>query len=163
MEASQLAEAVNDSLGRLRIGPADYVPSLTEPEGPSTAGGVQSLQHLRLVPQQAGFQTLVVGSTNQVAGTGELRSFDYVDSLYRQRFKRPVPLDPRAYAEFLKTARSLLEVMRLRVTIAAPPADLLLASHAPPAEVQRSLSPLIVVITAVVMGALLAMYVLSRL
>ena len=35
---------------KVRIAPGDYAPDLMAPQGPSTAGGVQAMQHLRLVP-----------------------------------------------------------------------------------------------------------------
>src|SRR4029077_16820505 len=54
LEASDLAAALNESWKKVRIGPGDYVPELMAPQGPSTAGGVQAMQHLRLVSTQAG-------------------------------------------------------------------------------------------------------------
>jgi hypothetical protein len=166
IEANELADAVNASLGRVRLAPGDYVPSLTAPEGPSTGGGVQALQHLRLVPQQAGFQTLLVGSANQVEGVGELRSYDYVNAAYQARFRKPVPLDPNAYAEFLQMAKSLLEVMRLRVSVANTPDDLAVSNPPSPLLAEprpgRKGTPIVLAVVAIALSLALVSYLLTR-
>ena len=53
VKATDLAETFRSTVGRLRVGPYAYAPDMTAPEGPSTGGGVQALQHLRLVPPRA--------------------------------------------------------------------------------------------------------------
>src|SRR5579862_7829319 len=60
-QATSLSESFGGVLGRLRVGPHGYVPDMTAPDGPSTGGGVQDLQHVRLVPPQPSMPTLVVG------------------------------------------------------------------------------------------------------
>ena len=45
------------------MGAGDYVVELTVPEGPSTAGGKQSLQHLRVVARRKGYPTVVAGKS----------------------------------------------------------------------------------------------------
>jgi hypothetical protein len=127
--AHDLAEAITASLRNISVGPGAYSPELTAPEGPSTGGGLQSLQHLRLVPRSEGFPTLVVGSADQTLKKAELRSFDYVDRVYRERFNKPVPLDEAQYGEFLSMARNLFEVMHLNPRVVGPP----VASEPPPA------------------------------
>jgi hypothetical protein len=137
IQAHELADAVNAGLSKISLPPVGYVPSLTAPEGPSTGGGVQSLQHLRLTAPGGEHADIVAGTANQVAGTAELRSFEYVDMVFRGRFRKPVPIDPSAYRQFLDMTRSLLELMRLRTTIIdAPPelvSDLVAKSTMPPA------------------------------
>ncbi len=122
VQASDLAATFNSALMKMRLQPGDYVPELTAPEGPSTGGGVQSLQRLRLVPQQPGWPTLVCGSANQKEGTAELRTWEHLDAIYRHRFKRPLPLDRAQYDNFLQMAKNFLDVLRLRTTLAGPPA-----------------------------------------
>ncbi len=125
VQAHELADAVNAGLQSMSLAPGAYVGELTAPEGQSTAGGVQSLQHLRLVPRTPGFPTLVVGMANHVTGAADVRSFAYVDAVYQARFGTTVPLDRAAYDEFLSAATSLLEVVQLKVAVVdAPRADL---------------------------------------
>jgi hypothetical protein len=120
LQAQDLASSMNASFARMRIAPGQYVPELTAPEGPSTGGGVQAMQRIRLVPQAPGFPVLVVGSANHAQGMAELRTYDHVDAIHRHRFKRPVALDRAQYDQFLEMAKNFLEVLRLRVTLAGP-------------------------------------------
>jgi hypothetical protein len=124
LQASDLAAALNESLQKMRIAPGDYVPELTAPQGPSTAGGVQAMQHLRLVAGQSGLPTLVVGYANHAAGTAELRNYEYVDAVFRQRFHRPLALDRAQYDAFLGLAQQVFTVLRLQTSIVGPPANL---------------------------------------
>ncbi len=132
VRATDLAESFRSTVGRLRLGPYGYVPDMTSPEGPSTGGGVQAMQHLRLMPPQANMPTLVIGHLNQRDGTAELRTIDHVDAICRDRFKQGAPLDPGQYAQFLQTAQGFLAACGLRVAYTGPPADLLARLAAPP-------------------------------
>ncbi len=124
IQASDLAAAFNDALKRVRIMPGDYVPQLTEPAGPSTAGGVQAMQHIRLVPSQPGQPTLVVGHANQPEQRAELRTYEYLESVHQQRFRQELALDRGQYEDFVRLAKQILEALHLRTTVAAPPLDL---------------------------------------
>lgn len=124
LQASELASAINDALKKARIAPGDYAPELTAPQGPSTAGGVQAMQHLRLVAGQAGHPTLVVGHANHAEGKAELRSYEYVDAAHRQRFHRPLGLDRRGYDDFLGLAKQMFGALGLQTAIVGPPPDL---------------------------------------
>jgi hypothetical protein len=126
IQASGLATAFNDALKRIHLAPGDHVPEMTEPEGPSTAGGIQAMQHVRLVPHTSGggHATLVVGHANQADKTAELRTFDHVDAVYRQRFKRPLEIERARYDEFVGVAKAVLEALQFRVALAGPPAEL---------------------------------------
>ena len=123
LQATDLASACNDALKRMRIEPGNYALEMTVPEGPSTAGGVQALQHLRLVPGAPGFPTLVVGHANHADGRAELRTYDHVDAIHRTRFKRPLGLDRVRYDECLTLARHVLEALHLQTVVVGPPAD----------------------------------------
>ena len=48
IQASTLADSYRSTVGRLRVAPHGYCPDMTAPEGQSTGGGVQAMQHLRL-------------------------------------------------------------------------------------------------------------------
>jgi hypothetical protein len=117
VQGHELADAVNAGLRSVDIPPGRYVAELMSPEGQSTVGGAQSLQHLRLVPRLVGFPALLVGTANHVTGAAALRSFECVDAIHKARFGTPVPLDEDAYCAFLAATTSLLEVVQLTVTV----------------------------------------------
>jgi hypothetical protein len=117
IQAEDLAASMNATFQKMAIAPGYYVPELTVPEGPSTAGGKQALQRLRLVPRAPGYPILVVGSANQADRTAELRSYEHLDAIHRHRFKRPVALDRAGYEQFLEIARNFMTVLQLRTEI----------------------------------------------
>jgi hypothetical protein len=125
VQATDLAETFRTTVGKLKVGPHGFVPDMTAPDGPSTGGGVQAMQHLRLMPPQARMPTLLVGHLNQRDGTAELRTLEYVDAISRERFKQGAPLDPTQYAQFLQSTQTFLAACGLKVTYAGPPADLI--------------------------------------
>lgn len=125
MQATDLAESFRSTVGRLRVGPYAYAPDMTAPEGPSTGGGVQALQHLRLVPPQSNMPTLVVGHVNPRDREAQLRTLDHVDAICRERFKLGAPLDAAQYQTFLQSAQGFLTACGMRVTFETPPGDLL--------------------------------------
>src|SRR5579863_4476470 len=103
LQATDLAESFQKTVGQMRIGPHGYVPDLTTPEGPSTGGGVQALQHVRLLPPHASLPSLVVGHANQRDGTAALRTWEHVDAICLERFGQGAPLDPSQYQQFLQS------------------------------------------------------------
>jgi hypothetical protein len=163
LKASDLAAAMNDALKKVRIAPGDYAPQLTAPDGPSTAGGVQAMQHLRLVPAQPALPTIVVGHANHAAGTAELRTYDHVDALHRQRFQRSLVLDRVQYDLFLGFAKQLFDALHLQTAVVGVPADLV--QEAPPEPARRAMSRVTLgaVVAAVLIAAAIAMWaVLAR-
>jgi hypothetical protein len=155
---SDLADSFRSTVGRMRVGPHAYAPDMTAPEGVSTGGGVQSTQHVRLLPPQSNMPTLVVGSLDHRQGAAELRTFEHVDAICRERFKQGAPLDPAQYAQFLQGAASFLGACGLRVTFAPPPTELreklsgLTPSTAPPRS--RTGAVLAVMALVVIVAAL---------
>jgi hypothetical protein len=158
VRATDLAETYRNSLGRMRVGPHGYAPDMTAPDGPSTGGGVQAMQHLKLVPPQPNMPTLVVGHVNQRDGTAELRTLHYVDTMCRERFKQGAPLDPAQYSAFIAAAQGFLASCGIRVSLASPPAELSARadgtspSTAPPTSGART--TLVVVAVVLLIGAL---------
>jgi hypothetical protein len=96
---------------------------MTVPQA-STGGGVQSLQHIRLVPPDGKGRTHVVGNANRIARVAELRTLEYVDSVSLARFDELTGFDPGDYKRFLDVAQQFLEMFGLTVTrvATAPPA-----------------------------------------
>jgi hypothetical protein len=164
VRALDFAETFNAGLGALSLQPAAYQPQLTTPDGPSTGGGVQAVQHVRLVAARQGFPSILVGSANQRSGTAELRSFEYVEAVHRQRWKRPVPLDRNDYEDFLHAAKNFFEGNQLLVTIAGPSAALARRAQAEDDRAPASgggASIVIGVVAGLVIGAL-AIWILLR-
>lgn len=153
IQALDFSEAFNAGLGAQSLAPGSYKPELTAPEGPSTGGGVQARQVIRLVSSKPGAPTLVVGSANQHGGVAELRSFDYVDAVHRERFGNPVELDRRDYDQFLQMSRNFFDTYRLTTTVVAPPPEL---AKAPVASPARAPVRPVGVILGVVVGLLAA-------
>jgi hypothetical protein len=124
IKASTLADSYRSTVGRLRVGPHGYSPDMTAPEGQSTGGGVQAMQHLRLLPPEASMPTLLVGHANQREGNAELRTWEHVDALCRERFKQGAPLDPAQYQQFLQSAQGFLSACGLKVSVAPTPEEM---------------------------------------
>jgi hypothetical protein len=158
IQASDLADSFRSTLGRLKMEPHGYAPDMTAPDGPSTGGGVQAMQHLRLLPQQASMPTLVVGHVNQRDGAAELRTFDHVDAICRERFKQGAPFDRVHYAQLLESMSAFLAACGMRVTLAGPPKELLHPAPTPSAAPPRNQSALIAAVagTVVLIGVLAA-------
>jgi hypothetical protein len=120
-----LAELFKHSVGKRRLkgeGGVTYNVELSAPDGESTAGGKQALQHVKLVPERGG-PTLVMGTANAVEKQAELRAFNQIDELHRQRFKgAPFDVEPNDYAALLEAARAFFVDYKYAVSIVdAPP------------------------------------------
>jgi hypothetical protein len=125
IKANDLAESFRSTVGQMRVGPHAYAPDMTAPEGPSTGGGVQALQHLRLISPQPNMPTLVVGHVNQRDGAAELRTFDHVDAICRERYNHGPPFGPAHYGPLLEAMQGFLGACGMRVALAGPPRNLL--------------------------------------
>jgi hypothetical protein len=100
-QAVGLAELFKYAFSKKKLpGPVGYTPELSAPEGPSTSGGKQPLQHVKLVPDSGA--TLVIGTANMVEKSCELRTFRHMDDVHRQRFKgTPFNTDEEQYGKLL--------------------------------------------------------------
>ena len=101
---------------RLGGSPA-YLPQLAAPDGPSTAGGKQALQHVSLIPEGGG-DTIVIGSANTVEKRAELRSYRHVARTYGQRWRgAQLPFDRESYDELLKQIQAFFSSQSFTVTV----------------------------------------------
>ena len=75
--------------------------------GMSTAGGRQALQHIGL--KGSGGGTLVVGTVDAAAARCEIRSYRRVDQMFRERYRRPLPIRAPDWDRF---AHRLVEFFR---------------------------------------------------
>jgi translation initiation factor IF-2 len=131
-------------------GPVHFGVELSAPDGPSTAGGKQALQHIKLVPAGGG-AAVVIGSADTVARTAEIRTFEHVAALYAQRFRgAPIPVDPTRYQELSSKLAGFLRSQGLDVTFAALEPAAVLSAAASPAAAPSSGS--LGLLVAAVMG-----------
>jgi hypothetical protein len=153
MKAIDLADLFKTVVGaqplEAREGPS-FAVELQAPDGPSTGGGAQSVQHIRLVREGL---TLVAGSVDSAEKTAELRTYDHVAMLYDQRYKgAPLPVTREAYDAALKRMRAFLGTQNLTIVIkdSAPIA---------PAPVKGGSSPIGLIIALIVLvGGAVAAY-----
>jgi hypothetical protein len=129
MQALGFADLFNIKVGDQKVGGATpYRVQMSAPDGPSTGGGAQSVQHIKLVPD-GGQPVIVAGSADSKEKTAELRTFEYLAQQHSQRFKgAQIPLDRVQYNAFFKRAQSFLGDQGIHVTtteasrsVAAPP------------------------------------------
>jgi hypothetical protein len=115
MKALSLADFFNAAMGQKRVSGHKVV--LAAPDGPSTGGGKQALQHISLIPD-AGGATITAGSANQVEKRAELRTWEHLAALHAQRFKgKPFPVDKVAYNELLKKMQAFFTDQRLSIVV----------------------------------------------
>jgi translation initiation factor IF-2 len=123
-QAASLAESVTDGFDGFSMGAGAYGVELSVPEGPSTGGGVQARQHLRLVPRRKGFPVIVAGTVDPVTSTSELRTFEHVAILHELRFDAPVEITEEEYGDFLRKAAVVMNLARVRSREVGPSAEL---------------------------------------
>lgn len=98
-----LAELFQTLFGKHKLdgNGVSYGVDLTAPEGESTAGGKQALQHIRLAPDGGG-ATVVAGSANTTAKQVEIRTYTHVAAQFAERFKgASFPITKAAYDDLV--------------------------------------------------------------
>jgi translation initiation factor IF-2 len=136
------------------MGAGDYVVELSMPEGPSTGGGAQARQSIRLVPRRKGYSIVIAGTVDPVTSTGELRTFEHVAVLHELRFKRPLEISGEEYADFLAKADVVLNLARIKAKRVGPSAELLAEQKAR----KRISMPLVLVFLVVMILAAIVVY-----
>jgi hypothetical protein len=129
-----LADEVTDSFADFQIGAGAWQPELTAPEGMSTGGGKQVVQHLRLRPKRQGHQVLVGGLVNSVTASAELRDYEYMVALQHARrgAESTLEITYDEWEQFLRKAEVVLRAQDIASTRVSPPRDLrMFASHGP--------------------------------
>ena len=152
-EAVALAEVVTDGFEDFHMGAGDYVVELSTPDGPSTGGGAQARQNVRLVPRRKGYAVVIAGTVDPVTSTAELRTFEHVAILHELRFKQPLEISGEEYADFLAKADVVLNLARIRGHHVGPPAALVAERRA---RKKRSMSLVVLVVLVMVVVAVVA-------
>jgi hypothetical protein len=117
-KAASLAELFDARFEKGIDGPIHFRVELSAPDGPSTAGGKQALQHIKLMPEGGG-PAVLIGSANTTRMTAEIRTFEHVAALYAQRFRgAKIPLDITRYYELSQGLATFFRAMRMTVTFA---------------------------------------------
>lgn len=151
-----IADLVNDGFTEFRIGAGSWGVELTAPEGMSTSGGKQRLQHLRLRPRRPGFANIVGGSVDAESKLAELRDYDYVRVVHELRFKKPVEVTEQEWEQFLRKAELELRAQDIQSVRVGPPKDVVAEYAATRTPISR---PMIAAFAAIV---LLASFVIWR-
>jgi translation initiation factor IF-2 len=153
-QAASLAETVTEGFEDFHMGAGDYVVELSVPEGPSTGGGRQARQSIRLVPRRKGYSTVIAGTVDPVTSTAELRTFEHVAILHELRFKQPLEISGEEWDDFLAKADVVMNLARVRAARVGPPPELLAQRKA-----QRRISmPVLLVFFVVMLLAALVVY-----
>jgi hypothetical protein len=118
LAAVDFVKLFNDTFGNVNL--SGYTPKLTAPEGQSTGGGVQALQHITLSNDAEG-KTFVVGSCDNVTKQAELRVYDHAASRFKQRFNKAFPVSKSAFDQLQTRFKDFLEMQAIRVGLARPP------------------------------------------
>jgi hypothetical protein len=153
-QAASLAETVNEGFDDFHMGAGDYVVELSMPDGPSTGGGAQARQSIRLVPRRKGYAIVIAGTVDPVTSRAELRTFEHVAILHEVRFKQPIEISGEEYADFLAKADVVLNLARVKGTHVGPPPELLAQRRAR----KRISMPLLLVFFMVMILAAIVVY-----
>ncbi len=117
-KAVSLAELFAAHFEKGLDGPVHFRVELSAPDGPSTAGGKQALQHMKLIPDGGGM-AVVIGSADTTRGIAEVRTYEHVAALYAQRFRgAPIPVDVTRYYELGQALATFFRAMNMQVTFA---------------------------------------------
>jgi hypothetical protein len=114
-KAASLAELFASQFEKGLDGPVRFRVELATPDGPSTAGGKQALQHIKLAPEGGG-PAIVIGSANAPTMLAEIRTYEHIAALYAQRFHgAPIPVDVTRYYELGQAIATFFRAMGMQV------------------------------------------------
>lgn len=119
-----LADHVSEGFDGFRIGAGSWGVELMAPEGMSTRGGKERLQHLKLRPRRPGFSTFVGGSVDAESKYAELRTYDYVRVQHQLRFENEIEITEQEWEQFLRKAELELRAQDIEAVRIGPPKDL---------------------------------------
>lgn len=161
-KAVTLADLFEERFSKGLDGPVTFKIHLAAPGGPSTGGGKQVVQPIKLVPADGG-QTIVLGVANTVKQTAELRSYALLTEQYAQRFKgAQIPIHAGAYKQLLADLTDFFHSMSLSVTTVDATRSLRPPSAPPPSSSASVIVALAVSVGALVIAAWLVLSHLHR-
>lgn len=122
-QAVALAEIFKYTVGKTTLdgSGASYRLELSAPEGESTAGGKQALQHVSLV-RGDGAATLVMATANSKERQAEIRTYGYMTETYRRRFKGATfEIDKANYETVLQQVQKFFQEREYKISLAEIP------------------------------------------
>ena len=119
-----LADDVNEEFKEFSIGAGAWGVELTAPQGMSTGGGKQALQHLRMRTRRPGYSVLVGGTVNQVEKLAELRDYAHMCMMHEVRFRKRLEITPSEWEQFLRKAEVVLRAAEVQCERVGPTKDL---------------------------------------
>lgn len=120
-----LADDVNEEFTEFTIGAGAWGCELTAPQGMSTGGGKQALQHLRMRPRRPGYSVLVGGTVNQVEKLAELRDYEHMCMMHEVRFRKRLEITKAEWEQFLRKCEVVLRAAEVTCERVGPTKDLL--------------------------------------
>ena len=120
MQALGFADLFNIKVGDQKVN--GYRVEMSAPDGPSTGGGKQSVQHVKLMAEDGSGSVIVAGSANQIEKSAEVRTYEYLADLHAKRFKGArFPLDKPGYNLLVARMKSFFAEQNLAVTMLDAP------------------------------------------
>ena len=122
-QAMEITDLFSYKFGALRFGHKTARRlKLQEPDGPSTAGGVQARQSLVLQTDGDAPQVLVFGWVDTAQRAAEVKSLVALQSLHRQRFQSDLDLEPDEHQRLVNELRGFLRIQKIDLMeVAATP------------------------------------------
>jgi hypothetical protein len=118
MQAVGFADLFNVKVGDRKVD--GHRVELSAPEGQSTGGGKQSLQHVKLIAPSG--IVVVAGAADQVDKSAEIRTYEYLSELHAQRYKGArLPLDRAQYQALVGRMQAFFAEQGLRVVMLDAP------------------------------------------
>jgi hypothetical protein len=149
MAAVDFAEIFNQAFSKPVV--PGFQLKLTAPDGQSTGGGVQALQHVTMSNLAEGF-SLVVATVNNIERKAELRPFERVAKQYEERFEgRLFAVDRQQFDALQQRLSNFFKSQSMEVSQATAPAPG--AGAARPQASSGSSMWIILVIVAVLLAA----------
>jgi hypothetical protein len=158
-----LADEVTECFDGFFVGAGNYVVELLAPEGQTTGGGKQALQHIRLRPRREGYADVIAGSVNPIEKHAELRTFEHAFLVHQIRFKKPLEITPPEWEQLLKKTEDILQLANIETVRVGPSPDLLRAARQ--TKSGRRISPiaLFVFLVVILLATAVAVLVVRKL
>ena len=158
-----LADEVTECFEAFPIGGGGYIVELLAPEGQSTAGGKQALQHLRLRSRREGEAAILAGSVNPIEKHAELRTFEHAFLVHQIRFATAFEISVAEWEQLLRKFEVVLELANIETVRVGPSPDLLRESRQKKLGRRTSPRALILFFVVLVLAAAVAVRVFQKL
>jgi hypothetical protein len=137
--ALRLSEVFKQAFPKpLELNGRHYNLQMMAPEGGTTGGGVQSVQHVLLVPMAPGTK-FVIASVDQLRRVAEIKRYDLQASLFQERFKgQNLPFERLAYVDVVMSVEKFFTQHGMEIQSARAPERPQAGASPPLAPAERS-------------------------